>query len=109
MNPLEIDAPSVKEKLDRQADLLLLDCREQLEFNHVHIDSATLVPMSEISTRLEELTPHKQREIVVYCHHGGRSLQVTIWLKQQGFANVKSLSGGIDEWAQTIQPGMVRY
>jgi len=109
MNPLEIDCAAVKAKLDADDPFLLLDCREQGEYDTVHIASAVLVPMSEIQERVGELEPHQHKEIVVYCHHGARSLQVTIWLKQNGFGNVHSMSGGIDEWAQSIEPGMPRY
>jgi rhodanese-related sulfurtransferase len=109
MNPLEIDCAAVKAKLDAEDEFLLLDCREQDEYETVRLAAATLVPMSEIQERVGELELHQQKEIVVYCHHGARSLQVTIWLKQQGFANVRSMSGGIDEWAQIIEPGMPRY
>ncbi|MBD3674561.1 MAG: rhodanese [Planctomycetaceae bacterium] len=109
MNSLEIDCSGVKAKLDSEEDFLFLDCREQDEYDTVKIEGATLVPMSQIENRVEDLKPHEQKEIIVHCHHGGRSLQVTIWLKQQGFANVKSMAGGIDEWAQTIEPGMTRY
>lgn len=109
MNPLEIDCAGVKAKRDANEEFLFLDCREQHEYDTVNIDGATLVPMSEVQDRLEELKPYEQKEVIVHCHHGGRSLQVTIWLKQQGFANVKSMAGGIDEWAQQIEPGMTRY
>ena len=109
MNPLEIDCSQVKVKLEAGEDFLLLDCREQYEYDTVCLPAAMLVPMSEIQERVGELDSYRQQEIVVYCHHGARSLQVTFWLQQQGFENVRSMSGGIDEWAQTIEPGMVRY
>jgi rhodanese-related sulfurtransferase len=109
MNPLEIDCQAVKTRLDEGAEFLLLDCRERDEYDAVHISQATLLPMSEIQERVEELSPHKTGEIVVYCHHGMRSLNVTIWLRQQGYANVKSMSGGIDEWAVTVDRSLPRY
>ncbi len=109
MNPLEIDTASVKTKQDAGEEFLFLDCREQDEYDRVHIEGTTLLPMSEIQERVGELEDQQQKEIIVHCHHGGRSLQVTIWLKQQGFANVRSLAGGIDEWAEKIEPGMERY
>jgi rhodanese-related sulfurtransferase len=108
-NPLEIDCRSVKTKLDSGADLLLLDCREKTEYDTVKIDQAVLVPMSEIQVRAGELDEYKNREVVVHCHHGGRSLRVAKYLQGLGFTNVKSMAGGIDEWALTIQPGLARY
>ncbi len=107
--PLEIDCRSVKVKLDAKADFLLLDCREKTEYDTVHIPGAMLLPMSEMQARVAELEPQKQKEIVVHCHHGGRSLRVTNWLRQQGFANVKSMAGGIDEWATQIDTSLPRY
>jgi adenylyltransferase/sulfurtransferase len=107
--PLEIDCKSVKAMLDAKADFLLVDCRETDEYQKVHIPKAKLVPMSVIQDRVNELQPYKQKEIVVHCHHGGRSLKVTHWLRSQGFADVKSMAGGIDQWAVEIDPKLARY
>lgn len=109
MNPLEIDCQSVKSKLDRDEEFLLLDCRERDEYDAVHLSRSTLLPMSEIQNRVEELSAYKAGEIVVYCHHGIRSLNVAIWLRQQGYANVKSMSGGIDEWSMSVDRSLPRY
>jgi rhodanese-related sulfurtransferase len=46
---------------------------------------------------------------VVHCHHGGRSLRVAHWLREQGFANAQSMAGGIDRWSQEIDPSVPRY
>jgi adenylyltransferase/sulfurtransferase len=107
--PLEIDCRSVKAKLDSNADFLLVDCRERDEHEKVNIAQARLLPMSVIQERLGELEAHRNKEIVVHCHHGGRSLKVTHWLRGQGFANVKSMAGGIDQWAVEIDPKLARY
>lgn len=107
--PLEIDCKSVKAMLDKKADFLLVDCREGDEYQKVHIDKGKLVPMSVIQDRVAELEAYKKKEIVVYCHHGGRSLKVTHWLRSQGFANVKSMAGGIDLWSVEIDPKLPRY
>jgi rhodanese-related sulfurtransferase len=105
----EISCRQTRELLDSDAAPLFLDCREQSEYDHVRIAEATLLPMSEISTRLGELAGREGEHIVVHCHHGGRSAQVAMWLRGQGFANAQSMAGGIDEWAVEIEPGMVRY
>lgn len=107
--PLEITCQEVHEKRSRGESFLLLDCREQDEFDLVHIEGARLVPMSELADRVSELESHRSEEIVVYCHHGGRSLRVTRWLQGQGYADVKSMAGGIDEWATLIEPTLPRY
>jgi len=59
--------------------------------------------------RAAELEPYRAREIVVHCHHGGRSMQVTQWLRQQGYSRVQSMAGGIDRWACEIEPNLPRY
>lgn len=108
-DPLEVDCQTVKQKLDQGEEFLFLDCREHTEYEQVCIEGTKLLPMSEIQDRVEELDEHKNGEIVVHCHHGGRSLQVAMWLKNQGFADPKSLAGGIDLWAQEIDPTLPRY
>jgi rhodanese-related sulfurtransferase len=79
----------------------LLDCREPWEHQTAHIEGALLMPMNEIPARAhQELDP--EAHIVVYCHHGVRSLNVTNWLRQQGFEKVQSMRGGIDAWSRTV-------
>jgi rhodanese-related sulfurtransferase len=107
--PVEIDCRTVKAKLDANEPFLLLDCREQNEYELVRIPQAKLLPMTEIQQRVAELEPYRNQEIVVHCHHGGRSLRVTMWLRQQGFANVRNLTGGIEQWATEIDPSMPHY
>ena len=109
VTPLEIDCRTVKQRLDSGAPFLLLDCREQDEYSRVNIAGARLLPMSEIADRVAELEEFKTTAVVVHCHHGGRSLRVARWLRDQGFAHAQSLAGGIDEWAQQIDPSLPRY
>lgn len=106
---LEISCEEVHAKRRRGDRFLLLDCREPHEWDAVHLNDAQLLPMSVIAERIGELESSKQQEVIVYCHHGGRSLRVANWLSQQGFSNVKSMAGGIDEWAIRIEPGLPRY
>jgi len=107
--PVETDVASVKRMLEEQHDFLLLDCREQEEYDIVRIGGSTLLPMSEIQARVGELQPHRDAHIVVHCHHGGRSMQVTQWLRNQEFARVQNMAGGIDQWAVEIDPTLPRY
>ena len=99
----------MKALLDGQADFFLLDCREADEFQAASIAGATLLPMSEIQGRVAELEPHRGRHIVVHCHLGGRSMQVTQWLREQGFDRVQSMAGGIAAWSETIDPSVPTY
>ena len=106
---LEISPGEVKALLDGQADFFLLDCREADEFQAASIAGATLLPMSEIQGRVTELEPHRDRHVVVHCHLGGRSMQVTQWLREQGFDRVQSMAGGIAAWSEEIDPSVPTY
>lgn len=106
---MQTDCQSVKARIDAGDDFLFLDVREQDEFDFASIEGSTLIPMSQIQDRVGELDPHKEKDIVVLCHHGMRSMQVTMWLTQQGFTSVKNMNGGIDAWSQAIDPTVARY
>ncbi len=107
--PLHIDVRSVLDLLDSPDEFLLLDCREPNEYEHVRIEGAKLLPLSEASARLAELGPYRNQHIIVYCHRGTRSLQLTQWLREQGFAKVQNMMGGIDAWALLIDTSLPRY
>ena len=107
--PNEVDVHSVKALLDRGAEFVLLDCRENEEYALVRIEGSRLIPMSELVARVAELRPHLEQRIVVHCHHGGRSHQVTQWLRQQGFHGAQNMVGGIDAWAVAVDPELPRY
>jgi len=107
--PIETDCRTVAADLADGANFVLLDCREQDEWDLVHIEGAKLLPMSQLASRLGELETYRNHNIAVHCHHGGRSLQVAHWLRKQGFREAQSMAGGIDEWAQTVDPSLGRY
>ena len=87
---------------------LLLDVREPWEFQTASLPNSVLIPMGDIPSRAHaELDP--DAPIVVLCHHGARSLSVTMWLRNQGFEHAQSLAGGIDGWSRTIDPTIPRY
>jgi rhodanese-related sulfurtransferase len=103
----EITSEDVKSKLDRGDQLTLLDCREPWEYKTARIEGATNIPMGDIPARIQELDPDKH--IVVICHHGVRSMNVTTWLRQQGFERVQSMAGGIDRWSRTVDSKVPTY
>jgi rhodanese-related sulfurtransferase len=109
MQPLEISVHDVASLRKAGEEFLLLDCRELDEHAIVAIGGSMLLPMGELSDRVSELAGREAERIVVYCHLGGRSLRVAHWLRQQGFQHAQSMTGGIDEWAVEIEPGMARY
>jgi rhodanese-related sulfurtransferase len=86
---------------------VLLDVREPGEFAHCHIAGAVSMPMHTVPVRLNELSP--DAETVVICHHGGRSMQVAMFLEQRGFAKLHNLSGGVHGWACSVDPNMPQY
>ncbi len=89
------------------SDVLLLDVREPWEYELCHIEGSKLIPMGQIQDALDDLDA--DREIVVICHHGRRSEQVAEFLERSGFSNVANLAGGLEAWAQEVDPGMARY
>jgi len=86
---------------------LLLDVREPWEFERAKIAGSRLVPMAEIQQRVAELDPKKQ--VVAICHHGGRSMQVALFLEKSGFAAVHNLVGGVDAWSRAVDPSVPLY
>ncbi len=104
----EITTEELKALLDNKADVVVLDVREPWEIETASLAGSTNIPMNDIPARFkEELDP--QKHVVVVCHHGVRSMNVTAWLRQQGFENVQSLRGGIDRWAREIDPKIPLY
>lgn len=86
----------------------LIDVREPWEFATAKIEGSVLIPMGDVPARAhQELDPDER--IVVMCHHGARSLNVTVWLRNQGFENVQSLRGGIEAWSAEVDSKVPRY
>jgi adenylyltransferase/sulfurtransferase len=106
----EVHPADVQQRLQRGEDLLLLDVRQVREWNASKIAGATLVPLHELDKRVEaELADWKARPIVVYCHHGVRSINGTAILRRHGFTDAHSLAGGIDAWSLIVDPAIPRY
>ena len=105
----EISAHDLAERLRSEGSeaLTLLDVREDDEREFAAILPSVHVPMGEIVDRVETLS--KDRPIVVYCHHGGRSSMVAHFLEDRGFERVFNLSGGIDAWSDQVDPKVPRY
>jgi rhodanese-related sulfurtransferase len=85
----------------------LLDVREDHEWSICHLDGSQHIPMNTVPGRIEELDP--AQPLVCVCHHGGRSMQVAIFLERNGFSEVFNLTGGVDAWAVNIDGSMARY
>jgi rhodanese-related sulfurtransferase len=104
----EITPEDVKQMTGRGESFTLIDVRESWEFETSRIQGAKLISMGDVSSRAhQELDP--EGHIIVYCHHGVRSLNVTAWLRQQGFEKAQSMSGGIDAWSRRVDPKVPLY
>jgi molybdopterin/thiamine biosynthesis adenylyltransferase/rhodanese-related sulfurtransferase/molybdopterin converting factor small subunit len=104
---LEISVAELRELQTGGGDVQLVDVREPHEWEICRIEGAQLIPMSSIPESLERLDP--ERPLVCYCHTGVRSANVAAFLRQNGFGRARTLAGGIDEWAATVEPSMPRY
>jgi adenylyltransferase/sulfurtransferase len=102
----EITVDELKKRLDNKDDLFILDVREPQEYQICNLNGY-LIPLKDLPKRINELDTAK--EIIVHCKVGGRSRQAVEFMKQSGFRKVKNLVGGIDEWAELIDPTMPRY
>jgi rhodanese-related sulfurtransferase len=103
-----ITPEEVKSKLDAKELVTLLDVREPWEFETARIDGAKLMPMGDVPSRAhQELDP--EDHLVVVCHHGVRSMNVTVWLRQQGFEKAQSMRGGIEAWSRRVDGKVAMY
>jgi rhodanese-related sulfurtransferase len=108
--PLELSPQEVQSRVANGDRLIWIDVREPDEFAITRIEGAQLLPMQSVPAevqRLERLAD--DATLVLVCHHGVRSLQVSSWLRQQGLDNCFSLTGGIDRWSREIDPSVARY
>jgi rhodanese-related sulfurtransferase len=107
MDDLEITPAEVKQRMDRGEKVLLVDVREPWEFDICRIAGAKLIPMGSIPANLQALDVDD--DVICYCHHGMRSMDVAVWLRGQGVAGAKSLAGGIERWSLEIDAQVTRY
>jgi len=109
--PLETTPVELKTRLDRGEHIRMIDVREPEEHAICQIEGAELIPMRTIPQHLQDLDGGGPADpvILVFCHHGVRSLNVVDWLRRQGVGNCQSLVGGIDRWSLEIDAGVRRY
>lgn len=105
--PFDVEATQVGGWLGTGRDFLFLDVRTPMEFSLARVEGATLLPLNELPRRFGELD--RDRETVVMCHHGIRSAKAVAFLRQQGFANVRNLAGGIDSWSRAVDSSIPLY
>ena len=108
--PLEVSPQDVKRRQDAGEKLHLIDVREPQEYAIAKLEGAELIPMRTVPAALQTLEARAdQGTLIVYCHHGVRSLNVVSWLREQGVEACQSMSGGIDAWSLAVDPGVPRY
>lgn len=105
----ELSPREVQAKRDAGEQLVLLDVRNDAEVAAASVAGAVHVPMGEVPSRLPQLEAYAEQPVVVMCHRGQRSMQVTAFLRQQGFEDVRSMAGGIDAWSLAVDPSVPRY
>ena len=106
---LEITCEALAALRQSGEKLRLIDCREQDEWDTCHIDGAELSPLTTFAEEAPRRFTDSSEPLVVYCHHGMRSARVATFLRQKGHSQTWSLAGGIEQWAEEIEPGMARY
>ena len=107
MSELEISVAELQRRRQAGDKLLLVDVREPWEYQMCRIEGARLIPMPTIPANLQALDVDE--DVICYCHHGQRSLDVAAWLRAQGVESARSLAGGIDRWSLEIDPTVPRY
>lgn len=106
--PAQVDPETVAQKIQARPDsVVLLDVREHDERAIAVISPSLHIPIGQVPDRLDEIP--KDREVVVYCHSGARSMMVAGFLEGNGFRLVANLSGGIDAWSVRVDPAVPRY
>lgn len=106
--PLELSVDEAKLLLDQKpGDVLLIDVREPFEIELCRIAGSEHIPMRQIPEQVGSLP--KNKHLLIHCHHGGRSLRVTQFLRANGYDAVSNVAGGIDAWSLVVDPAIPRY
>ena len=105
----EITAVDLKVKIDKKEDFLLIDVREPSEFGIGRIPGSKLIPVNSIEMHITELLPYKDKEIVLHCKSGMRSMRAAQTLKKAGFTHVINMLGGINAWSEQVDASVPKY
>jgi adenylyltransferase/sulfurtransferase len=105
----QITAGELARMIANGRPVYLLDVRQPWEHEAAAIDGSVLIPLNELPSRAAEVRPPEGSLLVVYCHHGVRSLRGAVLLERLGCDNVVSLAGGIDAWSCEVDPTVPRY
>ncbi|MDX1917536.1 MAG: rhodanese-like domain-containing protein [Candidatus Caenarcaniphilales bacterium] len=98
-----------KALLEKETDLVLIDVREDYEYEFCRIEGAKHIPLSRLPECFESLSLIPEQPILIYCHHGKRSAKAALYLSSKGFKNLFNLEGGIDAWSRDIDSLVPQY
>jgi rhodanese-related sulfurtransferase len=107
--PLEITPRELAKQIENGQAIRLLDVRQPWENELARLPDSLLIPLNELPTRVSEVPSDSATLLVVYCHHGIRSMSAAEYLHRLGHANIRSLAGGIDAWSCEVDPTVPRY
>jgi len=107
MDDIQIEPREVKQRIDRGEKFLFVDVREPWEHQATRIEGAKLIPLGQIPNSLQEI--ESAEDVILFCHHGMRSLDAAAWLRAQGVSGARSMNGGIDRWSVEIDSKVPRY
>jgi rhodanese-related sulfurtransferase len=105
----QINVSELNQKLTAGEPVFFVDVRQPWEHETAALPDSRLIPLNEMISRLDEIQPPNGALVVVYCHHGIRSLSGAALLETAGVNNVVSLAGGIDAWSMQVDPRVPRY
>jgi adenylyltransferase/sulfurtransferase len=106
---VEITARELAREIENGHAIRLIDVRQPWENELAKLPGSVLIPLNEIPARAAEIPVESATMLVVYCHHGVRSLSAAAYLRRLGHVNVRSLAGGIDAWSCEVDPAVPRY
>jgi rhodanese-related sulfurtransferase len=109
MAPVEITPRELARHLENGHAVRMIDVRQPWENEVAHLPGSVLIPLGELPQRLHDVPTEAAMIVVLYCHHGVRSLSAVNYLQRLGYYHVRSLAGGIDAWSCEVDPSVPRY
>jgi rhodanese-related sulfurtransferase len=106
---VEISPPELARRLANGQSIQMIDVRQPWECEIARLAGSLLIPLNELPQRVHEVPSEPAVTVVVYCHHGVRSLSAVSYLQRLGYQDVRSLAGGIDAWSCEVDPAVPRY
>jgi rhodanese-related sulfurtransferase len=109
MPPVEISPRELARHLENGQAVRMIDVRQPWESDIARLPGSLLIPLNELPQRVQEVPSEPAVTVVIYCHHGVRSLSAVTYLQRLGYHHVRSLAGGIDAWSCEVDPAVPRY